>query len=111
MTKTEALSVIREACIKANPEIEKRRDWEKVDPQFIGTEKGIEYLSEAPIRLADVLLAIEMPCGAWITSTDFHCFHAADTDEELVTWNLRQDSLESQSPETLEFLAGLLVDK
>lgn len=96
MTNTEK---IREACIKANPENKKDqclacgKDW------------------NTPIRLADVLLAIDkshkLPSGSYITAMDSLCFYEADTDRELFCWNLKEP-MENQSEETKAFIAGVL---
>lgn len=90
------LETIRGACIKSQS-----------DKDFVFYE-GTNGPVYEPIRLADVLLAInssiiKRPHGgsnemsaAWVQTVAY--------------WNLRKDDLSLQSPETLEFLVGLLKD-
>lgn len=62
-----------------------------------------------PVRLADVLLA-------WKASrpTDVRYWHSnasgCDQDGIISSWDLRNDSLNDQSPETIDFLFRLLFD-
>lgn len=86
--------------------------WQKEDGSRYHTSDNryVEILGR-PIRLADVLLAIEKNRTTdffFVTTTDFLCMQDSKTDEELMVWNLREDDLSKQSPETLEFLANLL---
>ena len=85
--------IVREACIKANPDIE------------VGEEIAEENGMMRPIRLADVLLAIreKMPLG------NIPMGHGTSVLNLMMQhWNLRTDDLSQQSPETLKFLADLL---
>lgn len=70
------------------------------------------------IRLADVLLAIqETPKVSKIVIDDYGVFWDFNTlsnstlQERPFFWNLKQDDLSLQSPETLDFLATLLSPK
>ena len=126
MTHKENLEAVRRACIKANPEI--------VEPKFgcclalkgdAWWENGVMIRGQKifnvttgkiesrtsnweilgrPIRLADVVLVY----------SDVE----EQKDEDVIDlvlsisrhgWNLRKDSLEDQSEETVAFLAGLLL--
>lgn len=108
------LEKIRAKVIEANPEIESRIRWTKVDPQFDGTDKGVEERLPAPIRLADVLLAINRSDQRkqgheWVISTAGQfCDISRGYRWEAVLWNVENDDLEKQSEETLEFLAKVL---
>lgn len=126
------LAVIRSACIRANPEIiycglfEGRKGWQynymqrsasySSDPyqtkdlaRIAAHEKGrATYRS---IHLSDVLLAMkgkriyvndEGGIGHYEEGFLDHIVHWK------VPWNLRDDVLEHQTPETLAFLASLL---
>jgi hypothetical protein len=102
----EKLQFIREKCIAANPEIVLR----------LGEANGISLVKHPPIRLADVLLAIEEHFA-----TD-SSMKINDIQSEIVShtylngkyirppyWNLRADDLEKQSRECLAFLYNLLT--
>lgn len=75
----------------------------------------IEILGR-PIRLADVLLAIDKK---YINSSSnnhfrskFEIINASYEDGSFkhdAYWNLRNDSLTEQSPETIEFISNLLT--
>lgn len=100
-TQQEKLEAIRDACIKANP----KRDW-------MGDDNGYPY--QEPCRLADVLLAIG---DQGLVSLSVHSagdFGTASFIWEPIgsmkhmTWNLLNDDLRDQSPETVDFLYQLL---
>jgi hypothetical protein len=93
--------IIREACIKANPEI-----------VIKATNHVQEIRRERPIRLADVLLAVrELNEAAY-----FKRIHigpgggspVSGTEKICDDWDFRNDDLSQQSPETLKFLAYLV---
>lgn len=157
MTNHTPIEVIRQACIRANPEIplrilvtdsrkpkigvlskaaievglrpKKYREdglvvgeskdkkcwrvrWYKKDGVLAQSEtyskdfiQIINPESEATISLADVLVAIGNGKGLKVSMDGTFCNHDGSIG---VQWNLRQDSLESQSPEVLAFLASLL---
>lgn len=75
--------------------------------QAVSLSKGVRTnVLGRPIRLGDVLVAIDDKVNSW----DFVChangvmtFHRTEAK-----WNIRNDSLEAQSPETISFLADLL---
>lgn len=121
------LKHIREKCIEANPEIKKRRYktqelllymFEQLEhdigvsiPSVEDHQKQAKEYAIHPIRLADVLLAI----GDILDETqtykekmgDYFVVGHDEKDEQL-KWNLKDDNLDNQSPETLEFIANLL---
>jgi hypothetical protein len=120
MTYAEKIKAIREKCIEVNPEIDKdinecsecRRD------VVVG---GVRVVKDRPIRLADVLVAIEKSKGQErMTKQKEHI--VLDTNGDFVsgghytktgyiryaTWNLRADDLTEQSPECIDFLYNLL---
>lgn len=71
--------------------------------------KGAPERCIRPIRLADVLLALPGPTGI---DADGH-FLVYDQNGwhlpgKVVGWDLRADSLDAQSPETIAFLHSLL---
>lgn len=110
MTNKENIEVIRRACVAANPE-----KWEPYC-SFDATRKSFE-----PIRLADVLLAIQeadTPMGIETSimrslkrdpNEMYLYYRMGDGERILCAWNLRED-LENQSPETIQFLATLLLN-
>ena len=69
-----------------------------------------------PIRLADILETIEKTLEDCVVNTQGHLLELkSQTETGLIThegtgiyWNLLNDDLTQQSPETLEFLAKLL---
>lgn len=127
--REEHLATIREACIKANPEIETMpeayaytlrvirdlrdrrglgQEWEQIDDEVRGEiEDTWATLIGRPIHLADVLLARKksMQSLTWLFAADEKLAELVDR------WNLRQDELTQQSDECLEFLAELLKEK
>jgi len=117
MTHDEKLSAIRAKIVEANPEIDSqkgehtfylRRFCDGCNCQKFEA-KALEkcpYLRCREIRLADVLLAspdVEIRLSKPIVLFVDYDKH---TDAQ---WNLRQDSLDSQSPETIDFLFSLLI--
>lgn len=70
------------------------------------------------IRLADVIYAINKykssvgyavdSCGDFMRSEDIYRNHWVD---ELVNWNLLKDSLDDQTPKTIDFIYSLLTNK
>ena len=59
-----------------------------------------------PIRLADVLLAAQI--NAAFQMSGHVLLHQGNLAREYGSWNLRSDSLDSQSEETIFFLHSLL---
>jgi hypothetical protein len=92
--------IIREACIKANP-----------DKSWIKEVVDIDGDMVQP-TLADVLLAIEFrKCPQIYYVADTGRFYQDEYDAPTrlpAAWNLRNDDLSKQSLETLKFLAELL---
>jgi hypothetical protein len=65
-----------------------------------------------PIRLADIVLTIHVKTGK--DKTGHHSKDAPDWSiaiDDLVNchWDLRHDSLDSQTPETIDFLHSILI--
>lgn len=104
------LETIRQKCIEANPGLK--------------DQCAAEECSQCqhnpvvrPIRLADVLLAIdkfhgnmfvdEVGCFVKPKRKEFTYNYIIKNDQN-VKWNLRQDDLSKQSEETVNFLAELL---
>lgn len=132
------LQKIKDACIKANPEImelkfgcdihnhhtgnkliyisQTRAGSHKVLMPFGDTftfpkkvtENGDWIILGRPIRLADVLLALkEGPSISF--SADYSEFFEGDINiRSGIFWNLKDDNLEHQSEETINFIADLL---
>lgn len=88
---------IKASCVRANPP----HGWEDYD-----LREASDFVAARTVRLADVLLAMKSVCleVRWFEGSD--AFMSLDGDNAL--WNLREDDLEKQSPETIEFLANVL---
>lgn len=102
MNLSQQVEEIRAACIKANPEIEQRNitkirngHGETID---VHVDDGRFF---RPIRLADVLLAMDEKADGYISFTEWHFFI-------FHRWNLRTDDLTQQSPECIAFIHSLL---
>lgn len=149
----ENIKTIREACIKANPEIVKLKfgcmveekiafgskfrgetfkgkrifplvQKDTADQWIFLTDTGMGRESEdkildwhtvigREIRLADVLLAIKNNQPGERGKEVLHiCSEglSAEIQQLVCIWNLKQDSLEAQSPETIEFITNLLTN-
>lgn len=121
---TTKLKLIREKCIEANPQIEDRLFCDKYQ-----TFSPKDFCDEclrlvAPIRLADVLLALQntvkdvdepiitvAQSGGFVAldvATETWEFARSEDKDEIVEWNLHADDLEKQSEQTVEFLYNLL---
>ena len=76
------------------------------------------YKSQPKITLADVLMAIGMKYDGHayirepsiVGKTNFS-FSLTDKPDIKIFWNLKQNSLDKQSPETIDFLHKLLTNK
>jgi len=112
----EKLQLTREKCIAANLEKERKELMCPECKRQVVTH-GTAILRQPPIRLADVLLAIgtlkrfspapeAFSIGEHL-SLDFFA-HGDDANRFRISWNLRADSLEQQSEETVKFLWELL---
>lgn len=99
MTRDNYIKIIREACIRANPEIEK-----DTCRACIEKEDAMDRYACRPIHLADVLLAIGVHGveGAYPPQI-FAVGHPA-------RWDLVHDDLTQQLDECLKFLSDLLKD-
>jgi hypothetical protein len=135
------LEFIRQKCIEASPEIVELKfgcqvqwqgtkfvfngdistdntDYHLAGKRQIGVVGRNDYLSEKdceivgrPIRLADVLLAMDKFASSAIHVDNHGCFFFASAHDVLAptkAWNLRNDDLNEQSEETINFLADLL---
>jgi hypothetical protein len=106
MTIEEKIQAIRQMCIEANPEILTKH----LNCQNCFRLHGFcrcvvsAFITDRPIRLADVLLAMSDP-RLIITS---HKGEFRFEGQESAYWNLREDDLTKQSPDTLDFLFTLL---
>ena len=103
---------IREKYIEANPEIEKEKEIDNVNinnPEGDPMEDFSAYKYDRPIRLADVLLAISVkdPKIHYGITDDGQFINIFD-DSSFPWWDLKNDNLESQSKETIDFIHELL---
>jgi hypothetical protein len=98
MDKQTNLDKIRKACIEANPQ----GHW--LQPSSAVTAPGSFVPENRPIRLADVLLAIECKFSE-PTLPRVSLWGVANTIE---LWNFRDDNLEHQSEATINFIALLI---
>ena len=124
MTHQQKLEAVRQACIKANPEIVELKlgcayRVPKRSEVFVVTSEhvietikgmGVKIIGRPP-RLADVMLPIgryedliHVTCDGWfcVLGTPVNQFF------RRAQWNLRKDSLDEQSEETISFLYELL---
>jgi hypothetical protein len=95
----ELIEQIRAKCIEVNPEKDWRYDTLTDSNEWVKT-----------VHLADVLLA--MPVGIHLkTMGEQARIVAYDEEDEhigLEWWDLKNDDLEKQSPETIEFIGRVL---
>lgn len=128
------LEIIRAACVKANPEKKDERDHVNFPCQDICTNGRDTYHDwneqhgggcaigneAAPLRLADVLLAIwkQAPANKTLITLEsdgqFIVTSYDNAGKKICSgpsWKLSEDDLTAQSDETLEFLASLLGNK
>lgn len=147
MTREQSINIVKEACVKANPEILELKqncfvkdflkgtleilakyEIEGETPVYDFVFRGEGEVSVArsprgnwdilgrPIRLADVLLAIQKK-DTLENPININTYGHLELcgEEQIVlsrtTWNLRADSLTDQSDQTLLFLAQLLEKK
>lgn len=116
LSADEMLEAVRQKCVEANPDI---------NLVFLGDERGRPLYASRYPTLADVLLASTKAFGYWdnlgkdLPSLQYDALIgfiivAVEPDESeyrdvtKVKWNLRRDSLNDQSPETIRFLYTLL---
>lgn len=100
------LQLIREKCIAANPKIETIND---CSCRFCSKDNHQTIkLFGRPLRLADVLLVIQIKNNEQYK--DERALYATRGDVHLVVtfWDLHNDDLEQQSEETINFLYELL---
>jgi len=110
------LKFIREKCIAANPEIGQAV---RISPLIVPLPR-LKDKARRPIRLADVLLAMNKlhHDGSYMISDAgfFAHFKARCALAEKAirvfecAWNLGADNLKRQRPETIDFIANLLLD-
>lgn len=93
---------IRQKCVEANPE----KEWK---PQCI----DCFIVRFEPIRLADVLLAIDEATKAKMTKPIYvnaaGYFVLSGIRSTNSAWNLREDSLDKQDQGTVDFIHSLLA--
>ena len=83
--------------------------WCDDERMFEGELTGSEEIIGRPIRLADVLLALQK--GSTNKRYIFIALGGPDKLMDLILlWNLKDNNLENQSPETIDFIHGLLHD-
>lgn len=111
---TTNLEQLKKKIRRANP----KSNWKE-----LRGPAGMVLEMDRPIRLADVLLALEEA----IKDKDYECrintlgnFELIDLEitggskkfkvrlDDEIRWNLKSDSLDNQSPETINFLTELL---
>jgi hypothetical protein len=115
MIKTqEHITAIREACIRANPDIAKPCPCPKGgiydDGSVCQRCDGSQWWVDRPIRLADVLLAMQgMNYVTIDPSGDFWISNTGGRSKLGESWDLRADDLSQQSPETIGFIHSLLA--
>lgn len=102
MTTSDKLAAIQEACVAVNREL-------------VPDCKAVAGELSRPIGLVDLMLAIRNKFGYGQYAIDeTGCFWKLDSGEAYiptvnrVEWELFQDDLAAQSPETLTFLYDLL---
>lgn len=105
MTKQEKLEAIRGVCIAANSDIER--------PAGRGRH-GDFLVEDRPVRLADILLAIEKTKeGTEVAIDTMGEFRMRDRDgyheTQQIWWNLYKDNINDQSDEFINFAYSLLV--
>lgn len=131
------LEAIRAKCIEVNPELmspgdikpgthlkHKTEGWETVATSSVDRFGGVSHengcgpalsfvKAARPIRLADVLLVMNIEfvrtdspahMNFWLNDGHF----CAGINRAGIRWNLREDNLEKQSPETVEFIGKVL---
>lgn len=100
-TREQQIAAIRAACIKANPEI--------VAQTYRGSENtGYEIeITDRPIRLADVLLALPDDSFGWGGISRKYLFFNSDASRSA-EWNLRTDDLTAQTDECIAFIHSLI---
>jgi len=107
-TRDEKLAAIKTVCIKANPEIVFQHS-----PKCCCGCKGKDTSYRRPIRLADVLLALQGKCRNGLVIDDAgHFLKDVPYDGYSPTgfcWNLRADSLDAQNDDSINFLHSLLI--
>lgn len=124
MNRQEQLDLIRQKCIEINPSI-LCVDCEGVGYQVEGDHNGEPVqvqcpCHERPIRLADILLAIESSFLAAsknveeVVIAETGSFGVVRNETQQVAWHpiywkLRKDNLTEQSDECIKFLAELLI--
>ena len=98
------INKIRKACIKANPE----------GFGIIDEQKSYPYMRD--VRLADVLLVISNSVHNVYIDADGvfidydSVWESGEVKVHDFNWNLKDNNLENQSEETLEFIFNLLKE-
>lgn len=114
MTTQNKLQFIREKCIEANPEKmwddpgNCKRCWADDFSQTCSCPT--EEQRKVPVRLADVFLALKENSHQVQFSKlgQKHYKDLQDVGWWMRFWNLKDDNLDHQSKETIDFIHGLL---
>ena len=108
MTSQEKLQAVREAVIKAVPSIQGRNTSMILDGVF----SGIVNHRDDKIRLADALAAMNnIKCGKFDVDLFYHAIDGSFEKSFPIFWNLLDDDLNHQTPETISFLYEILCTK
>ena len=114
MTREQNIELIRSKCIESSPAIANEQIMYRI--KRVDTESFSSW-EERPIRLADVLLAIDnnstFPDGfpQYAVATDGFIGKLVDMKSlppKGAWWKLKKDDLTEQSDECLEFLTSLI---
>lgn len=108
-TKKENIEIIRKACVAANPQV---GNYDVCPCGMSDCQNFRDGRIDAPIRLADVLLAVPH-----LKPKDHRNIVRGQAESVgnvgfmtvICEWNLRKDDLTEQSDECLTFLADLLT--
>jgi hypothetical protein len=98
--RTQHLQTIREAAVKANPNIQEQEGHKCRHHDGLILNRS-EICTCGPVRLAEVILALEDHKQDYIPDATLAILCQ-------IYWNLRKDELALQDDECLEFLANLL---
>lgn len=101
LSHQQRLEAVRAKIVEANL----NGDWRESTCGRCGTCSS--KFNVRPIRLTDVLLASQAADGTGINQFGWF-FMLLEDDVECPQWNLRRDSLDDQSEETISFLHQVL---
>jgi hypothetical protein len=106
LTPQAKLDAVRAKIVEANPEIVAGKA-----RMILGYGRNLqpEVSVARPIRLADVLIALDTKSDEVYVGMDMQGWFSIAWRRQA-QWNLRRDSLDDQSPETMYFLFSLLCE-